>query len=219
MDVSENSGTPKSYVLIGFFHYKPSILGYPCFWKHPCCLRSKDNRKSTKPCRASCRGKPSSDGWFRSEASGGGGVFRGYLLPTPKTSKKLRWNLKIEPWKRRHLFFLKSYHFGFHVSFQGAYPFITRGITTLEQPLRFFEMDGNKAILYFHAENWGYTILTFFFSNGLVQPPTIALNVLGTPAKDHRDRKQRDKLWDDEVLGDQTPLEKLLNVFKVFRLF
>ena len=38
MDVSENSGTPKSSILIGFsmvFHYKPSILGYLYFWKHP----------------------------------------------------------------------------------------------------------------------------------------------------------------------------------------
>ena len=25
----------KSSILIGFFHYKPSILGYPYFWKHP----------------------------------------------------------------------------------------------------------------------------------------------------------------------------------------
>ena len=36
VDVSENSGTPKSSILIGVFHYKPSILGYPYFWKHPC---------------------------------------------------------------------------------------------------------------------------------------------------------------------------------------
>ena len=38
MDVSENSGTPKSSIVIGFsmvFHYKPSMLGYPYFWKHP----------------------------------------------------------------------------------------------------------------------------------------------------------------------------------------
>ena len=35
MDVPENSGTPKSSTLIGFFHHKPSILGYPYFWKHP----------------------------------------------------------------------------------------------------------------------------------------------------------------------------------------
>ena len=34
MDVSENSGTPKSYCN-RVFHYKPSILGYPYFWKHP----------------------------------------------------------------------------------------------------------------------------------------------------------------------------------------
>ena len=36
--VSKNRGTPKSSILIGFswvFHYKPSILGYPYFWKHP----------------------------------------------------------------------------------------------------------------------------------------------------------------------------------------
>ncbi len=36
MDVSKNRGTPKSSILIGFFHYKPSILGYPYFFsKHP----------------------------------------------------------------------------------------------------------------------------------------------------------------------------------------
>ena len=39
MGVSKNSGTPKSSILRGFFHYKPSkskpsILGYPYFWKH-----------------------------------------------------------------------------------------------------------------------------------------------------------------------------------------
>ena len=34
MDVSENSGTPKSSILIGF-SIKPSILVYPYFWKHP----------------------------------------------------------------------------------------------------------------------------------------------------------------------------------------
>ena len=32
MDVSENSGAPKSSILIGVFHYKPSILGcFPIF--------------------------------------------------------------------------------------------------------------------------------------------------------------------------------------------
>ena len=35
MGVSKNRGTPKSSILIGVFHYKPSILGYPYFWKHP----------------------------------------------------------------------------------------------------------------------------------------------------------------------------------------
>ena len=38
MDVSENSGTPKYPQILHFnrvFHYKPSILGYPYFWKHP----------------------------------------------------------------------------------------------------------------------------------------------------------------------------------------
>ena len=38
MGVSENSGTPKSSILIGFSiinHYKPSILGFLYFWKHP----------------------------------------------------------------------------------------------------------------------------------------------------------------------------------------
>ena len=36
MDVSENSGfSPKSSILIGLSIIKPSILGYPNFWKHP----------------------------------------------------------------------------------------------------------------------------------------------------------------------------------------
>ena len=40
MGVSVNRGTPKSSILNHFnrgFHYKPSILGYPYFWKHPFC--------------------------------------------------------------------------------------------------------------------------------------------------------------------------------------
>ena len=36
VDVSENSGNPKSSNFNRVFHYKPSILGYPYFWKHPC---------------------------------------------------------------------------------------------------------------------------------------------------------------------------------------
>ena len=36
VDVSKNSGTPKSSHFNRVFHYKPSILGYPYFWKHPC---------------------------------------------------------------------------------------------------------------------------------------------------------------------------------------
>ena len=35
MGVSKNRGTPKSSILIGFSHYKPSILVYPYCWKHP----------------------------------------------------------------------------------------------------------------------------------------------------------------------------------------
>ena len=35
MGVSENRGTPKSFFFDRDFHYKPSILGYPYFWKHP----------------------------------------------------------------------------------------------------------------------------------------------------------------------------------------
>ena len=35
MDVSENSGTPKSSIFNRVFHYKPSILGHHYFWKHP----------------------------------------------------------------------------------------------------------------------------------------------------------------------------------------
>ena len=35
VDVSKNSGTPKSSFFNRVFHYKPSILGYHYFWKHP----------------------------------------------------------------------------------------------------------------------------------------------------------------------------------------
>ena len=35
MGVSKNRGTPKSSHFNRVFHYKPSILGYPYFWKHP----------------------------------------------------------------------------------------------------------------------------------------------------------------------------------------
>ena len=42
MGVSKNRSTPKSSILIGFFHYKPSILGaHPYFWKHPYRLDEK----------------------------------------------------------------------------------------------------------------------------------------------------------------------------------
>ena len=35
MDVSENNGTPQIIHFSRVFHYKPSILGYHYFWKHP----------------------------------------------------------------------------------------------------------------------------------------------------------------------------------------
>ena len=36
MDVSENSGFSSQIIHFNrVFHYKPSILGYPYFWKHP----------------------------------------------------------------------------------------------------------------------------------------------------------------------------------------
>ena len=36
MGVSKNrGGPPKSSILKRVFYYKPSILGYPYFWKHP----------------------------------------------------------------------------------------------------------------------------------------------------------------------------------------
>jgi len=35
MGVSKNNGTPQISHFYRVFHYKPSILGYPYFWKHP----------------------------------------------------------------------------------------------------------------------------------------------------------------------------------------
>ncbi len=34
MGVSKNNGTPKIIHVNRVFHYKPSMLGYPYFWKH-----------------------------------------------------------------------------------------------------------------------------------------------------------------------------------------
>ena len=45
MVVSKNSGTPKSSHFNRVFHYKPSILGYPYFWKH---LYTNDLPKSAQ---------------------------------------------------------------------------------------------------------------------------------------------------------------------------
>ena len=35
MGVSKNNGTPQIIHFNRVFHYKPSILGYHYFWKHP----------------------------------------------------------------------------------------------------------------------------------------------------------------------------------------
>ena len=35
MGVSKNRGYPQIMNFNRIFHYKPSILGYPYFWKHP----------------------------------------------------------------------------------------------------------------------------------------------------------------------------------------
>ena len=35
LGVSLNGGYPQIFYFYGLFHYKPSILGYPYFWKHP----------------------------------------------------------------------------------------------------------------------------------------------------------------------------------------
>ena len=35
MGVFKNNGTPQIIHFNRVFHYKPSILGYPYFWKHP----------------------------------------------------------------------------------------------------------------------------------------------------------------------------------------
>ncbi len=54
MGVSKNRGGPPTSSIFHFnrlFHYKPSILGYPYFWKHPYLLIQdwdKKNQKDTK---------------------------------------------------------------------------------------------------------------------------------------------------------------------------
>ena len=58
--VSKNSGTPKSSIFNRVFHYKPSILGYHYFWKHPegfvwllnCLQLDLPNSNAEAPCTA-----------------------------------------------------------------------------------------------------------------------------------------------------------------------
>ena len=57
MDVSENSGTPKSSILIGFSIINHPFWGkHPYFWKQPygCCFKgpSKAEKSTTPPCPA-----------------------------------------------------------------------------------------------------------------------------------------------------------------------
>ena len=54
MGVSENSGTPTSSILIGFFQYKPSNLGYHYFRKHPYVAQSTVPICCTKYCYHMC---------------------------------------------------------------------------------------------------------------------------------------------------------------------
>ena len=56
MDVSKNSGTPKSSIFNRVFHYKPSILGYHYFRKHPDLTTSAFSYyKSARQCDVSWR--------------------------------------------------------------------------------------------------------------------------------------------------------------------
>ena len=48
MDVSKNSGTLEIIHFNRVFHYKPSNLGYPYFWKHPYKGGSVGTRRSSK---------------------------------------------------------------------------------------------------------------------------------------------------------------------------
>ena len=115
MGGSENRGTPKSSHFSKVFHYKPSILGYPYFWKHPY-----------------------SDSTFKNKKSGGTKLWglRGLALLSERYVMScmsclswveavkdvhpwnLTWNLKRSPWKRR--FLLETIIFRFHVKFQGC---------------------------------------------------------------------------------------------------
>ncbi len=70
LGVFKNRGTPKSSILIGVFPYKPSILGYPYFWKHP----------------RVCYEKPSNIRWIPSISNIGQGFFAPQLQLEMSTS-------------------------------------------------------------------------------------------------------------------------------------
>ena len=80
MDVSENSGTPKSSILNHFnrvFHYKPSILGYPYFWKHPyqCSITPLHPNQFPLPGSANCQVRGPGQILAKIMLSSGGGSF------------------------------------------------------------------------------------------------------------------------------------------------
>ena len=54
MGVSENSGTPKSSIIIGFSNHKPSILGYLYFWKNPYGVDEYNIDMDDLPARPGC---------------------------------------------------------------------------------------------------------------------------------------------------------------------
>ena len=110
MDVSENSGTPKSSTLNRVFHYKPSILGYPYFWKHP--YRRGDITPNLHPSTHQQdipiistwprleAGEPHLHSFFRQWLPGSLCNFAGtrrFMIPSPKTHMV---HLKMgAPWK------------------------------------------------------------------------------------------------------------------------
>ena len=66
VDVSQNSGSPKSSISNRVFHYKTIHFGVPLFWKHPClALPALHPGEYCNPTRPRCRCVSSRWGYIR----------------------------------------------------------------------------------------------------------------------------------------------------------
>ena len=119
MGVSENSGTPKSSILIVFSIINHPFWGYHYFWKHPYLDIWCDNKKnvsasSTCPFKITQNDSEPPKRVTREEP--GHSMF--HVFSRTYTTGRLTWNPKMEVWKM--IFLYNWVIFRFHVNLPGC---------------------------------------------------------------------------------------------------